>query len=724
MRARAFLALLLPAFLGSCTGTRPPVASATPVPMATKARAFTYPAARKSDVVDDYHGTKVADPYRWLEDADSPESRAWIEAQNALTFGHLEKIPERTKLRERLTKLWNYERVSTPWTAGGRWFWSRNDGLQNQSVLFTASSPDAKPVVLFDPNALSTDGTVALSGTAISDDGKRMAYALSVAGSDWQEWRVRDIATGKDLPDLVKWAKFTGASWAADGSGFYYSRYPAPKAENASLKEQNYGQQVYFHRLGDTQEKDRLVFERPEHKEWFVGADVTEDGRFLTIGISRPSDIHENLFWYQDLKKKGSALSALIDEWGAQYANLGNDGSVFYFRTNLDAPRGRVIAIDLAKPDKKNWKELVPQSADKLDGVAIAGDTLFCAYLHDAHTVIKAYDLKGTFLRDVPLPGIGTSGALGGRRDQKEAFYSFTNQITPRTIYRYDLKTGASKPWWTTKVDFDSTPYVTEQVFVASKDGTKIPMFLTHRKDLTLDGNNPVWLDAYGGFNVSITPGFSVSVGLWLESGGVFAQANLRGGGEYGEEWHLAGTKERKQNVFDDFIATAEWLIANKWTKPSRLAIHGGSNGGLLMGAVMTQRPELFGAVIAEVGVLDMLRFQRFTIGWAWVGDYGSAEDPKMFPALYKYSPLHNLKPGTKYPATLLTTGDHDDRVFPAHTFKFTAALQAAQGGDAPVLVRIDTKAGHGGGKPTTKAIEETADRWAFTMKALGMTLP
>ncbi len=695
-----------------------PLAKPAPVAVASSTPArFVYPVAKKGDVVDDYHGTKVADPYRWLEDADSPESRAWIEAENALTFGYLGKIPERARLAARITKLFNYEKVSTPWKAGGRWFWNKNDGLQNQGVLYTATSVDAEPSVLLDPNTLSADGTVSLGGTSISEDGKYMAYALSTAGSDWEEWRVREITTGKDLADRLAWVKFSGASWAHDGSGFYYSRYPKPASEGQSLKEANFGQAVYFHRLGDAQEKDRLVYERKDHKDWFVGGGVTEDGKWLVIGISRPSSIHENLVYYQDLTKKNSKITPLIEEWGAEYSNLGNDGTKFYFQTNLDAPLGKVISIDLAHPKARAL--IVPESPDKLAGVGLLGGTFHCTYLHDAHTVIRTYGLNGSFKREVPLPAIGTSGGIDGRRDQTEAFYSFTNQTTPNTIFRYDVAKGTSAVWRETKVDFDATPFVTEQVFVPSKDGTKVPVFLTHRKGIQLDGTNPTYLDGYGGFDVSITPGFSASVAMWLENGGVFAQANLRGGGEYGEKWHLAGAQANKQNVFDDFIAAAEWLIANKWTSSPRLAIHGGSNGGLLIGACVTQRPDLFGAAVAEVGVLDMLRFQKFTIGWGWTSDYGSPDDPDDFRTLYAYSPLHNIRAGTAYPPTLVTTGDHDDRVVPGHSFKFAAALQAAQAGDAPILMRIDTDAGHGLGKPVGKLIDERADVLTFLELAL-----
>ena len=681
-----------------------------------------YPLARKSDVVDNYHGTNVADPYRWLEDPDAPESRAWIEAENKLTFEHLSKIPERKRLLERLTKLWDYEKYSVPFKEGGKYFWFKNDGLQNQSVLYVAPSLDAAPKVLLDPNALSSDGTVALSGTSIDENGKYLAYGLSVAGSDWQEWKVREIATGKDLADDLKWVKFSGAAWTKDGRGFYYSRYPESKT-GPSLEEANYFQKLYFHTLGDPQEKDPLIYERPEHKEWFMSGGETEDGKYLVIAISKGTG-PQNLVYYKDLTKKNSKITPLIDTFEAEYANVGNDGSVVYFKTDKDAPRGKVIAIDLAKPDRANWKDVVPQSKDKLDVLTRVGDQFFCNYLHDAHTLIRVHDRTGALLREIALPGIGTAEGFGGRRIDTETFYSYGSHIEPGVVYRYDLKTGASTVFKKVKTDFDPSKFETKQVFYPSKDGTKIPMFLVYRKGLVLDGSNPTYLYGYGGFNVSLTPSYSPSIATFLEMGGVFAEPNLRGGGEYGEEWHQAGTNERKQNVFDDFIGAAEWLIANQYTSTPKLAIGGGSNGGLLVGAVLTQRPELFGAALPQVGVLDMLRFQKFTIGWAWVDDYGSSDDAKMFPVLFKYSPLHNVRPGTKYPPTLITTGDHDDRVVPAHSFKFAATLQAAQAGPSPVLIRIETKAGHGAGKPTQKILEEAADRWAFVVKSLGVKLP
>jgi prolyl oligopeptidase len=678
-----------------------------------------YPNSRKADQVDDYHGTKVPDPYRWLENPDSDESRAWIEAENKLTFSILEKIPERAKIEERLTKLWNFEKYSPPFKEGGRYFYFKNDGLQNQNVLYTIESRTAQPRVLFDPNTLTKDGTVALSGLAISHDGRHMAYGLSTSGSDWMEWKVREIETGKDLSDHLKWVKFSGASWTKDGRGFFYSRYDEPN-EKTKLEDVNYFQKLFYHRLGTPQSEDILIYERKDQKEWGFSGDVTEDGSYLIVSVWQGTDPRNRIF-FKDLQKSDAKVVELIPEREAAYSFIGNEGPLFWFRSDLNATRGRVIAIDTLNPDRKNWKELIPQARETLESVSLVGDHFIASYLKDARTQIKLFDLKGKFVREVELPGIGTAAGFGGKRKDTETFYAFTGFTTPTTIYRYDLKTGKSTIYKQPKVDFNPGNYETKQVFYKSKDGTRVPMFITHKKGLKLDGNNPTYLYGYGGFSVSLTPSFSIANLVWMEMGGVYAQPNLRGGGEYGEEWHLAGTKLKKQNVFDDFIAAAEWLIANKYTSTPKLAIGGGSNGGLLVGACMTQRPDLFGAAVPAVGVMDMLRFQKFTIGWAWVPDYGSSDNPEEFKALYDYSPLHNIKPGTKYPATFITTADHDDRVVPAHSFKFAATLQAAQAGPAPVLIRIETKAGHGAGKPTSKVIEEIADRWGFLVRVLKM---
>jgi len=688
------------------------------------AQIFIYPKAKKVDHVDEYHGTKVADPYRWLENPDAEDSRAWIEAQNKLTFGFLDQIPERQQIKERLTKLWDYEKYSSPFKEGGRYFFYKNDGLQNQSVLYTADSLEGAPRVLLDPNTLSKDGTVALSGLAISHDGKLMAYALAAAGSDWQEWKVRDVQTGKDLDDHLKWSKFSGASWTkdekGDHKGFYYSRYDEPN-EKTKLEDANYFHKLYYHRIGTKQSDDVLVYERKDQKEWGFDGKVTDDGRYLIISVWRGTD-PKNLVFYQDLKTKGAKVVELIKDFDAAFSFIGNDGPVFYFRTDLSAPRGRIMAIDARKPEREHWKELVPQSAETIDsesGVNLINDQFIVPYLKDARSQIKVFDLNGKLVREIGLPGLGTATDLRGKRKDKELFYVFTGFTAPGTVYGVDLTTGKSFVFRAPKVDFNPNDYETKQVFYASKDGTKVPMFITHKKGLKLDGTNPTYLYGYGGFNVSLTPAFSIGNLVWMEMGGVYVQANLRGGGEYGEDWHQAGMKLKKQNVFDDFIAAAQWLIANKYTSTPKLAIGGGSNGGLLVGACITQRPDLFGAALPAVGVMDMLRFQKFTIGWAWTSDYGSSDNAEEFKALYAYSPLHNIKSGTKYPATMVTTADHDDRVVPAHSFKFAATMQEAQAGASPILIRIETKAGHGAGKPTAKIIEEIADKWGFLVKVL-----
>jgi prolyl oligopeptidase len=683
---------------------------------------LVYPKAKTVDQVDDYHGVKVADPYRWLEDTDSPDTHAWVEAENKLTFSYLEQIPYRGAIRERLTKLWNFERFGVPERAGGRYFYQHNSGLQNQSVLLVAESLNAEPRVLLDPNTLSADGTVALTGNAITDDGKLMAYGTAASGSDWQEWHVRDVDSGKDLPDLIKWVKFSGASWTKDGKGFFYSRYDEPKQDGATLRDANYFQKLYYHQLGTPQSDDKLIYERPDNKELGFGGSVTDDGHYLVIYVSQGTS-PKNRLYYKDLTQPDAPVVKLLDDFDAKYNFIDNDGPVFWIDTDLDAPRGRVIEIDTRHPGRENWKTVVPQSADKLEASNVVDNLFLLSYLKDARAEVRVYDLKGKFLRNVDLPGIGTAVGFGGKRRDKETFYAYTSFISPTTIYRYEPSGGKSSVFRQLKVEFDAERYETKQVFYNSKDGTRIPMFLTYKKGVKLDGQNPTLLYAYGGFDISLTPAFSVPTIVWLEMGGVYAQPNLRGGGEYGEEWHLAGTKSHKQNVFDDFIAAAEWLIANKYTSTPKLAIRGGSNGGLLVGACLAQRPDLFGATLPLVGVMDMLRFQKFTIGWAWTSDYGSSDNPEDFKALYAYSPLHNLKPGTKYPPTMIATADHDDRVVPGHSFKFAATMQADQAGPAPVLIRVETKAGHGAGKPISKIIEETADEWAFVAWNLGMNV-
>jgi prolyl oligopeptidase len=681
--------------------------------------AIVYPSSPKVEQVDHYHGTPIADPYRWLEDPDSEQTQAWVTAQNQVTAAFLTDIPQRQAIQQRLTKLWDYEKYSIPFKQGDRYFYFKNDGLQNQSVLYTLRSLEDEPRVLLDPNQLSEDGTIALTDLEISEDGRRMAYGLSASGSDWQEWKVRDIDTCQDLSDHLQWIKFSSASWSHDNQGFFYSRYDEPN-EKTKLEDTNYFQKLYYHRLGTAQSEDILVYERPDQKEWGFSGNVTEDGRYLLISVWLGTD-PRNLVFYKDLMNPAAEVVELINEFEADYSFIDNEGPVFWFSTDREAPRKRVIAIDTRQPDRTHWQEVIPQVTETLQGAGVLNHQFVAAYLKDAHTEIRIFDLDGRFVRQVELPGLGSAGGFGGKREDTETFYSYTSFTTPPTIYRYDMVTGKSTLFRQPAVDFNSDEYESQQVFYHSKDGTRVPMFITYKKGLKLDGNNPTYLYGYGGFNVSLTPSFSVSLLVWLEMGGIYAVPNLRGGGEYGEEWHQAGMKLKKQNVFDDFIAAAEWLIEYQYTRSEKLAIGGGSNGGLLVGACMTQRPDLFGAALPAVGVLDMLRFHKFTIGWAWVSEYGSPDDAEQFKALYAYSPLHNLKPGTVYPSTLITTADHDDRVVPAHSFKFAAALQAAHAGTNPVLIRIETKAGHGAGKPTAKIIEETSDKWAFLTKVLAV---
>jgi prolyl oligopeptidase len=694
------------------------------VGLATAKAKLEYPTTKALDLVEEIHGQKVPDPYRWLEDdvRTSSDVRAWVEAQNKVTFGYLAAIPGREALGRRLTELWNYERYSPPGVKAGRYYYFKNDGLQNQSVLYVAETLDGAPRIVLDPNTWSKDGTVALAGLAASDDGRYLAYARSGAGSDWQDWYVRDLSTGQDLDDRLRWTKFTNAAWTADGKGFFYCRFAEP-AVGQEFKALNTNQKVFYHRVGTAQADDVLVYERPDEPDWGFAPTVSEDGRWLVLASYVGTDPRNRVF-YKDLLEPYGTVLPLVDTIENEYTFLGNDGPLFYFKTDLGAPRGRIVAIDTRAPRTAEPRELIPESPDALQGVNLVGNLFVATYLHDAATRVRTFRIDGTHVRDVELPGTGSAGGFGGRRSDVETFYAFSGFQTPDTIYRYDLLTGESRLWRRPKVGFDPDQYEVRQVFFPSKDGTRIPMFLTHRKGLTLDGNRPTLLYGYGGFGISLTPSFSVTHLAWMELGGVYAVANLRGGGEYGEAWHDAGKLEHKQNVFDDFIAAAEWLVANQVTKPARLAIQGGSNGGLLVGACIVQRPDLFGAALPAVGVMDMLRFEKFTAGRYWVDDYGSVADAQQFRTLYAYSPYHNLKPGVRYPATLITTADTDDRVVPGHSFKFAAALQRAQAGDAPVLIRIETSAGHGGGKPTAKIIEEAADEWAFLMQVLGVAPP
>ena len=682
-----------------------------------------YPRTRQVDQVDEFFGTTVADPYRWLEDdvRNSDEVRAWVEAQNKLTFSIIEDLPYREEIEERLTQLWDYEKYGTPFKRGDRYFYYKNDGLQNQSVLYKLDSLDEEPEVLVDPNTWSEDGTDAMGAVAFSEDGQLMAYGVQKAGSDWNTWHVMEVVTGKQLSDELKWLKFGGVSWTKDKEGFYYSRYNEPKSDE-KFQSLNLGQKVYYHKIGDDQSADKLIHQNQENPEWGFLPTVTEDGKYLVVTVWQGTDDRYRILYGTLDDEANPDLKVLIDNFENEYSFLGNEGSKFFFKSDFESPKKCILIIDVNNPGQENWEVIVPEADEAMETAGIVGDTLIVEYLKDAKTQVKLFDLTGKFIREVEFPGIGSATGFGGRRDHTETFYSFSSFNRPPSIYRYDLLTGESELIREANVDFDPEDYEVKQVFYHSKDGTRIPMFIAHRKGIELNGKNPTLLYAYGGFNISLTPSFSISRLQWMEMGGVFAMPNLRGGGEYGKEWHKAGTKTNKQNVFDDFIAAAEFLIAEKYTGPDNLAIQGGSNGGLLVGACMAQRPDLFGACLPAVGVMDMLRFQKFTAGRFWVDDYGSAESSKEeFEALHAYSPYHNLKDGTEYPPTMITTADTDDRVVPGHSFKFAARLQAAQAGPNPVLIRIETKAGHGAGKPTAKIIEEYADLWAFLTRHLGL---
>lgn len=682
-----------------------------------------YPAARQVEQVDDYHGVRVRDPYRWLEETESAEVQEWIAAENRITDAHLATIPEREAIRRRLTELWNYERYSAPTKVGTNYVYTRNDGLQNQSVWYLATSIRDSGRVFLDPNTLSADGTAALSGSSFTDDGTLWAYGIAHSGSDRTEWRVMNVATGEHLPDQLRPNRQGGVSWRKDNSGFYYSRFPDAQ-DGTELKDQSFFQKLYFHRLGTPQSADVVVYERPDNKEHFVNGRVTEDGDWLVITVGKGTE-RMNMVHVQSLATPDAAVQPLVTDLGASYALIGNEGSRFFFQTDRDAPMGKVVAVDVREATPR-WQVIVPETEEMLRGVSLVHHQFVLNYLKDAFTQIRIVTTDGAAVREVELPGIGTASGFGGKASDSETFYTWSSYNAPPTIYRYDMATGTSELYRAAQVDFTPSDIAVSQVFYASKDGTRVPMFLVHKTGIVLDGTNPTLLYGYGGFNIAMTPGFSVARIPWLEMGGVFAVANIRGGNEYGKTWWEEGSRLQKQNVFDDFIAAAEWLIAMKYTSPAKLAIQGGSNGGLLVGAVLNQRPELFAAALPAVGVMDMVRFPKFTIGWAWTSDYGSPDDPADFAALYAYSPLHNIRTGTAYPATLITTADHDDRVFPAHSFKYAAALQAAQEGTAPILIRIETKAGHGAGKPTAKVIAEQADIYGFLVRHLGvvMTLP
>lgn len=681
----------------------------------TFAQDIDYPESRKTDIQDNYFGTVVYDPYRWLEDDKSEETGAWVVAQNEVTEEYFSNIPYRQRIHDRLTQLWNYARYSVPFNEGNYYFFFKNDGIQNQSILYIQDSLNGKPRVFLDPNSLSPDGTTALGSYAVSRDGKYFAYALAKAGSDWNEIYVIETATGNQLQDKLEWVKFSAISWK--GSGFYYSRYDKPSG-GSELSSRNEYHKVYYHKLGEPQTSDELIYSSNEYPLRNYGGYTTEDEKYLIINESESTS--GNALYIMDLEK-GSDFVKIAEGFKYEYNIIHNEGNTLYLLTNDNAPCNKVVAVSLDKPAKENWDLIIPEKRDVLQEVHIADGKFVAVYMKDATSLANVIDLKGTVLHEMQLPGIGTLSGFESKANQGQAFYAFTSFTFPSTIYSYNVSTNKSVVLYNSELDFDPGSYVSRQVFFTSKDGTKVPMFIVHRDNIKMDGNNPVYLYGYGGFNVSLTPSFSASRLVFLENGGIFVMVNLRGGGEYGEKWHKAGTKLQKQNVFDDFIAAAEYLIAKNYTLPKKIAIAGGSNGGLLVGACMTQRPDLYGVAIPAVGVMDMLRFHKFTIGWAWTGDYGSSDNETEFQYLLKYSPLHNLKEGICYPPTLITTADHDDRVVPAHSFKFAAKLQEVQACKNPTLIRIETKAGHGAGKPISKMIDEAADVWSFIMYNLQM---
>ncbi len=724
--ARLFAAtasLVAFAHLATAQSPAPAIMPATPT--------IQYPSSPAGDVVDIYHGRKVADPFRWLEDVESEKTEAWVKAQNEVTQSYLSKLPSRGPMRDRLEELWNYARYDLPVQRGGKYFFTHNDGLQNQSVLYVAPADTPaeqiteQRTVLIDPNTLSEDGTIALGSWHPSDDGRLLAYSIADGGSDWRTWRVRDVASRRDMDDVVRWSKFSGIAWTPEGDGFYYARYAEP-TEGEELTGTNENQMLYLHRLGTPQEDDTLVYARPDEPQWGFSPTVTDDGRYLVIENWKGTQPKTQVF-IRDLHDDDAGVQQLISGFDADYHFFASLGSTLYFLTDLEAPRRRVIAIDAANVsdasqgnehcDRSQWRSIIAQTDDTLENVSLLGETIYASYLSDALSKVVRYSLAGQVMSEVELPGNGSATGFGGRQEATETFFSFSNYVTPPSLHRVDVATGKTTLWLQPKVPFDVNDYVTEQVFCTSKDGTRVPILITRHRNQRNDGSNRTLLYAYGGFNISLTPAYSPAIAAWLDNGGVYAVANLRGGGEYGSEWHEAGMRLNKQNVFDDFIAAAEHLIHIGITRREKLAIRGGSNGGLLVGAVMTQRPDLFAACLPAVGVMDMLRYHKFTIGWAWASEFGSSEEADQIDNLLSYSPLHNLKAGTCYPATLITTADRDDRVVPGHSFKFAAALQAAQGCDKPVLIRIETRAGHGAGTPTSKKIDEYADLWSFLIE-------
>ena len=677
---------------------------------------MTYPETKKDYTTDNYFGTRIADPYRWLENDTSTETKNWVDEENKITQNYLEQIPYREDIKNRLTEIWNYPKESAPFKVGEYYFFSKNDGLQNQSVWFIKKGLEGKEELFLDPNKLSADGTASVSLLGFSHDKKYIAYSIAQSGSDWSNIYVMEVASKTKLADELKWTKFSGAAWKGDG--FYYSRYDEP-TKGMELSGANKFQKVYFHKLGEAQTADKLIFEDNTNPNLYFGADVTEDEHFLVLYASAGTS--GNALYYQDLTSLNNKIESLVKGFENNHSVITNDGDKLLINTDLNAPNKQVVLVDPKNSDPKNWQKIIPESKLALEGASSGGGFLWASYLKDASTNIVQFDLSGNKIKDVKLPDIGTVGGFGGYKDDIEFFYSFTNFITPGTSYRYDIKQGESTLYKKSALKFNTDNYETKQVFYPSKDGTKVPMFMVYKKGIKLNGDNPVFLYAYGGFQISLTPTFSLSRMLFLEHGGIYAQPSLRGGSEYGEAWHKAGMLEKKQNVFDDFIGAAEYLIKEKYTNPDKIAISGGSNGGLLVGACMTQRPELFKVALPAVGVLDMLRYHKFTVGWGWAVEYGTSDQKDDFDYLIKYSPLHNIKIGVNYPATLITTADHDDRVVPAHSFKFAATLQEKYKGENPMLIRIDKKAGHGAGKPTKKLIEEATDIWSFVFQNLEM---
>lgn len=679
-----------------------------------------YPPATKGDTVEIYHGREVPDPYRYLEEPDLPATIDWVNSQNALVEEFLNRSGDRLKIRERLRSLWDYPKYSTPWKEGGRYFFYKNEGLQNQAILYMKGDLESEPDAVIDPNTFSEDGSISLHSVEISRNGALAAYAVSTFGSDWQDIRIRDLDAGSDYDEVIKWSRLGGIAWKPDGTGFFYNRFPEPGTVPA--EDEHRFNKVYFHRLGTHQSEDRLIYERPDAKEFSFFPSVTEDGEYLTLHVFHAST-PKNRFYYRTLESDGDFIR-LLEDADSSYRFIESVGTLFYFETDFNAPKGRVIAIDIRNPGREHWKEVIAESEDPIEFVHMAGDRFVIAYLKDARSVLKIHTLEGSHARDMDLPGVGTVSALWGRKDDRELFFSFTSYLFPSTIYRYDLAAGQLSLFHGTEFRFDFSPYETVQVFYTSGDGTRVPMFVTHRHGLVRDGTHPALLYGYGGFYQNITPFFSIPLALWLEAGGVYAVANIRGGAEYGEEWHRAAMREKKQHSFDDFIAAAEWLRDKGYTQSARLAIQGGSNGGLLVAACMLQRPDLFGAVICDVPLTDMLRFHRFTIGYYWVEEYGNADESlQEFEYLHAYSPLHNVKEGARYPPTLILTADHDDRVVSGHAKKFAATLQAKSGEHSIILLKVRTKTGHGAGKPTSVVIEEQGDIYAFLSQVLGMSL-